>query len=51
MTTADMAMRMDPEYEKVSRHFHEKPGRIRRRLRPGLVKLTHRDMDRRGGAR
>ena len=25
MTTADMAMRMDPAYEKVSRHFHENP--------------------------
>ena len=26
MTTADMAMRMDPAYEKVSRHFHENRG-------------------------
>ena len=25
MTTADMAMRMDPAYEKVSRHFHANP--------------------------
>ena len=25
MTTADMAMRMDPAYEKISRHFHQNP--------------------------
>ncbi len=25
MTTADMALRMDPDYEKISRHFHENP--------------------------
>ena len=25
MTTADMAMRMDPAYEKISRRFHENP--------------------------
>ena len=25
MTTADMALRMDPVYEPISRHFHENP--------------------------
>jgi catalase (peroxidase I) len=25
MTTADMALRMDPIYEKISRRFHENP--------------------------
>ena len=32
MTTADMAMRMDPDYEKVSRHFRENPDEINRVL-------------------
>ncbi len=37
MTTADMSMRMDPIYEKISRRFHAEPGRVRRCLRPCLV--------------
>ena len=37
MTTADMALRMDPVYEKISRRFHENPAGVRRRLRPRLV--------------
>ena len=28
MTTADMAMRMDPDYEKISRRFHENPSSL-----------------------
>ena len=28
MTTADMAMRMDPEYDKISRHFLENPDEL-----------------------
>ena len=37
MTTADMALRMDPIYEPISRRFHENPAGVRRRVcpRPG----------------
>ena len=44
MTTADMAMRMDPEYEKVSRHFHENPEEFADAFARAWFKLTHRDM-------
>ena len=37
MTTADMAMRMDPVYEPISRRFPREPGRVRRCVRPGVV--------------
>ena len=37
MLTSDIALRADPEYEKISRRFHENPGPVRRRLRPRLV--------------
>ena len=40
MTTADMALRMDPVYEPISRRFHENPDRVRRRLRPCLVQAA-----------
>ena len=37
MTTADMAMRIDPVYEKISRRLPGQSGRVRRRLRARLV--------------
>ncbi|MEM7753937.1 MAG: catalase/peroxidase HPI, partial [Pseudomonadota bacterium] len=44
MTTADMAMRMDPAYEKVSRDFHANPDRFADAFARAWFKLTHRDM-------
>ena len=44
MTTADMAMRMDPAYEKISRHFHANPVAFADAFARAWFKLTHRDM-------
>ncbi|MBZ0269989.1 catalase/peroxidase HPI [bacterium] len=44
MTTADMALRMDPIYEPISRHFHENPDEFARAFAEAWYKLTHRDM-------
>ena len=44
MTTADMALRMDPIYEKISRHFYENPEEFADAYRKAWYKLTHRDM-------
>jgi catalase-peroxidase len=44
MTTADMAMRMDPAYEKISRHFLENPAEFADAFARAWFKLTHRDM-------
>jgi catalase-peroxidase len=44
MTTADMAMRMDPAYEKISRHFKENPEEFADAFARAWFKLTHRDM-------
>jgi len=44
MTTADMAMRMDPAYEKISRHFHANPDEFADAFARAWFKLTHRDM-------
>ena len=44
MTTADMAMRMDPEYEKISRRFYENPDQFADAFARAWFKLTHRDM-------
>ena len=44
MSTADMAMRMDPEYEKISRHFHANPEEFADAFARAWFKLTHRDM-------
>ena len=44
MTTADMAMRMDPEYEKISRRFHQNPEEFAEAFARAWFKLTHRDM-------
>ena len=44
MTTADMAMRMDPIYEPISRHFHKNPAEFADAFARAWFKLTHRDM-------
>ncbi len=44
MTTADMAMRMDPAYEKISRRYMENPQEFADQFARAWFKLTHRDM-------
>lgn len=44
MTTADMALRMDPAYEKIARRFHENPDQFADAFARAWFKLTHRDM-------
>ena len=44
MTTADMAMRMDPVYESIARRFHENPDELADAFARAWFKLTHRDM-------
>ncbi len=44
MTTADMAMRMDPAYEKIARHFMANPQEFADAYARAWYKLTHRDM-------
>ncbi|MGL4440900.1 MAG: catalase/peroxidase HPI [Bosea sp. (in: a-proteobacteria)] len=44
MTTADMAMRLDPAYEAVSRRFHKNPAEFADAFARAWFKLTHRDM-------
>ncbi len=44
MTDADMAMRMDPIYEPITRHFHAHPDELADAFSRAWFKLTHRDM-------
>ncbi|MCM3140894.1 catalase/peroxidase HPI [Brevibacillus sp. MER 51] len=44
MTTADMALRMDPVYEKISRRYYENPEEFADAFATAWFKLTHRDM-------
>ncbi|MGD2120037.1 MAG: catalase/peroxidase HPI [Chromatiales bacterium] len=44
MTAADMAMRMDPIYEPIARHFRENPEEFADAFARAWFKLTHRDM-------
>ena len=44
MLTSDLAMRADPEYEKISRRFHENPDQFADAFARAWFKLTHRDM-------
>ena len=44
MTTADMSLRMDPIYEKISRRFHANPDEFADAFARAWFKLTHRDM-------
>jgi len=44
MLTTDLSLRMDPEYEKISRHFYENPDEFADAFARAWFKLTHRDM-------
>ena len=44
MTTADMAMREDPSYNKISKRFHENPDQFADAFARAWFKLLHRDM-------
>ncbi len=44
MTTADMAMIRDPEYRKISKHFHDNPDAFGDAFARAWFKLLHRDM-------
>ncbi len=44
MTTADLSLRMDPAYEKISRRFHQNPQEFADAFARAWFKLTHRDM-------
>ena len=44
MTTADMALREDPEYRKISKHFHENPEEFADAFAEAWFKLLHRDI-------
>ncbi|MGZ4707241.1 MAG: catalase/peroxidase HPI [Acidimicrobiales bacterium] len=44
MLTTDLALRMDPIYEPISRRFHENPDEFADAFARAWFKLTHRDM-------
>jgi catalase-peroxidase len=44
MTTADLSLRFDPAYEKISRRFHQSPQEFADAFARAWFKLTHRDM-------
>ncbi|NML85219.1 catalase/peroxidase HPI [Polaromonas sp.] len=44
MATTDLSLRMDPAYEKISRHFHQNPQEFADAFAKAWYKLTHRDM-------
>ncbi len=44
MLTTDLALRLDPIYEKISRRFHEHPEELADAFARAWFKLTHRDM-------
>lgn len=44
MSTADMALREDPEYRRISEHFHKHPDEFADAFARAWFKLTHRDM-------
>ena len=44
MTTADLALRVDPAYEKISRRFMQNPAELADAFARAWFKLTHRDM-------
>jgi len=44
MLTTDLSLRFDPEYEKISRRFHEHPDQFADAFARAWFKLTHRDM-------
>ncbi len=44
MLTTDLSLRMDPSYDKISRHFLENPKEFQEAYQKAWFKLTHRDM-------
>jgi catalase-peroxidase len=44
MFTTDLALRIDPEYNKISKHFHDHPEEFAKAFAKAWYKLTHRDM-------
>jgi catalase-peroxidase len=44
MLTTDLALRMDPAYEKISRYYFENPEKFAEAFAKAWFKLTHRDM-------
>ncbi|UEG49719.1 catalase/peroxidase HPI [Ferruginibacter lapsinanis] len=44
MLTTDLALRIDPAYEKISKRFHENPDQFADAFARAWFKLTHRDM-------
>ncbi len=44
MTTADMGLKMDPEYKKIAKHFYQNPEEFADAFARAWYKLTHRDM-------
>ena len=44
MTTADMSLKLDPKYAKISKHFHKNPKEFADAYARAWYKLTHRDM-------
>jgi catalase-peroxidase len=44
MLTTDLALRLDPAYEKISRRFYDDPGQFADAFARAWFKLTHRDM-------
>lgn len=44
MSTADLALRTDPAYEKISRRYHQNPQELAEAFAKAWYKLTHRDM-------
>jgi catalase-peroxidase len=44
MSTADMALKIDPAYLKISKHFHDNPREFEDAFAKAWYKLTHRDM-------
>ncbi len=44
MLVTDLSLRMDPAYEKISRHFLENPEEFKEAYQKAWFKLTHRDM-------
>ena len=44
MLTSDLALRFDPAYEPIARHFYENPAELADAFARAWFKLTHRDM-------
>jgi catalase-peroxidase len=44
MLTTDLALKVDPEYRKISQHFYENPDEFADAFARAWYKLTHRDM-------